>query len=510
MNAAAFLLPPARLAALHAAELARHGERFAASVAACRANAAHYLLGAPLHWMADWPAPLAVERAEGARLVTVDGVELIDFCLGDTAAMFGHSPPALVAALAREAERGLSAMLPGAEAAATGAALEAAFGMPVWQFAATASDANRFLLRWARAVTGRQAIVVMDGCYHGTVDETLVDMADDASPATQPGGGATAAPPPGLGADGRPRAVRRPSILGPAWDASATTRVVPFNDLAALDAALADGQVAALLAEPALTNCGLVLPEPGYWREAAALARRHGTLLLIDETHTLSAGPGGWARSAPARAEGVAPDAVVIGKAIAGGMPCAVTGVTAELAARMTAAKRAAPPGHSGIGTTLAGSRLAVALVGSMLREVMTPAAWEAMDARAAEATAGIAAAIARHRLPWCVSRLGARLEFQFRPEPPRDAAGARAAMDDALEAFVHLALLNRGIVITPFHNMLLCSPATSAADVAALVAAFDEVCALIAGAADGGAQALAGAAGAGDGVSPGAVGVRA
>ncbi|WP_326536826.1 aspartate aminotransferase family protein [Pseudorhodoferax sp.] len=431
---------------------ARERERFAAarprSAALAARNTEHLLFGVPLHWMSDWGTPFAlhVAQARGAQLTDVDGHQLVDFCLGDTGAMFGHSPAPVVAALQAQAARGMTAMLASKDASVVGELLAAHFGLPRWQFAMTATDANRFMLRWLRAVTGRKVLLVFNGCYHGTVDDVFVDLVD-----------------------GQP--VQRPSLLGQVHDLTQTTRVVEFNDLAALEAALAPGDVACVLAEPVMTNIGMVLPDPGFWPAAAELIRRHGSLLVLDETHTISSGPGGYAR-----AHGLAPDALVLGKPLGGGMPCAAYGFTAELAARCEAAKRAAPPGHSGIGTTLTANLLALAAMRATLSTLMTDAVYAPMLALAGELAAGLRASIARHGLPWCVSQVGARAEFQFCARPPRNGSEAAAAMDDALEHLLHLALLNRGVLITPFHNMMLVCPDTQPTDVARLVEAFDDV----------------------------------
>ncbi|WP_114811727.1 aspartate aminotransferase family protein [Paraburkholderia kururiensis] len=408
--------------------------------------AQHLLFGVPLHWMNDWSTPfsLYVEEARGARFTDVDGHRYVDFCLGDTGAMFGHAPPPVARALAAQAERGFTTMLPSEDAVWVSAELARRFGLPYWQFAMTASDANRFVLRWARAATGRDKIVVFNGCYHGTVDDVFVDLID-----------------------GRP--TQRASLLGQVHDLLDHTRVVEFNDLAALADALKHNDVACVLAEPAMTNIGMVLPEAGYWQEAQALIRRHGTLLAIDETHTISSGPGGYAK-----AHGIEPDLFVLGKPVGGGVPCAVYGFSAELAARAQQAKRTAPPGHSGIGTTLTANMLAMSAMRAMLAEVMTEAAYTHMFALASRLESGLTEAIARHALPWCVTRVGARTEFQFTPSPPRNGSEARAQLDDELEHIVHLYLLNRGVLITPFHNMMLVCPATTTQDVDRLVDTFD------------------------------------
>lgn len=439
-------ISPARVRALAEAERARYKADNPRSRERAARSAEHLMFGVPLHWMNDWatPFPLHVAEARGARLTDVDGHERVDFCLGDTGAMFGHSPPAVTAALQRQAARGLTTMLAGEDAAAVSALLAERFGLPRWQFAMTATDANRFVLRWLRAATGRRVLLVFNGCYHGTVDDVFVDLVD-----------------------GRP--VQRDSLLGQVHDLTATTRVVEFNDLAALEAALAPGDVACVLAEPVMTNIGMVLPEPGFWERAIELIHRHGAKLVMDETHTISSGPGGYARS-----HGLKADAVVVGKPLGGGMPCAAYGFSAELAAQAEAAKRAAPPGHSGIGTTLTANLLAMAAMRATLTELMTPEVFAAMHARCTRLADGLRAVIARHGLPWCVTQVGARCEFQFCATPPRSGSEAGAVMDAELEQAIHLALLNRGVMITPFHNMMLVCPDTTDADVQRLLDAMD------------------------------------
>ncbi|MDE2629294.1 MAG: aminotransferase class III-fold pyridoxal phosphate-dependent enzyme, partial [Burkholderiales bacterium] len=373
----------ARAQALLQHERAEFIARNPRSRALAERAARHLMFGVPLHWMNDWGTPFALQvaQASGAQLVDVDGHTLADFCLGDTGAMFGHSPAPVARVLVRHAGHGLTAMLPGEDAAVVGELLAERFGLPFWQFATTATDANRFVLRWLRAASGRRKLIVFNGCYHGTVDDVFVDLVD-----------------------GRP--AQRDSLLGQVHDLTAHTVVVEFNDLAALEAALAGGDVACVLAEPAMTNIGMVLPEPGYWEAAQTLIRRHGAALVLDETHTISCGPGGYTRL-----HGLQPDAVVLGKPVGGGVPCAVYGFSAEWAERAVRAKRAAPPGHSGIGTTLSGNLLAMAAMRATLSVLMTPPVYAPMLAQATELADGLRAVIARRRLPWCVTQLGARTE---------------------------------------------------------------------------------------------------
>ena len=432
--------------------LARERDSYAArnphSAALAAQARQHLLFGVPLHWMNDWGTPFAlhVSHASGAEVTDVDGNALVDFCLGDTGAMFGHAPAPVAAALVRQATRGYTTMLATADAAAVGSLLAERFGLPFWQFALSATDANRYIVRWIRAATGRKKLLVFNGCYHGTIEDVFVDLVD-----------------------GRP--TQRDSLLGQVHDLTQHTVVVEFNDLPALEAALAQEDVACVLAEPVMTNIGMVLPEPGFWEAAQALIRQHGAWLVMDETHTISTGPGGYAR-----AHGIEADALVLGKPVGGGVPCAVYGMSERLAERAVKAKQDAPPGHSGIGTTLTGNMLAMAAMRATLGEVTTPAAYGHMLAVSARLADGIRQTLARHGLPWCVTQVGARTEFQFCPEPPRNGSEAGQALDAELEHLIHLGLLNRGVMITPFHNMMLVCPQTTEAHVDRLIAALDEV----------------------------------
>jgi glutamate-1-semialdehyde 2,1-aminomutase len=393
-----------------------------------------------------------VAEARGATITDVDGHRLDDFCLGDTGSMFGHSPPPVARAIRRQAGRGLTYMLPNEDAAVVGRLLVERFGLPLWQVATTATDANRFALRLARAVTGRPKILVFNGCYHGSVDETMVRLKD-----------------------GRP--VNRPGLAGEFRDLTQATRVVEFNDVAALEAALAARDVACVITEPVLTNSCMVLPAPGFHAALRAATRATGTLLLIDETHTISTGLGGYTR-----VHGLEPDLFVLGKPVAGGVPAAVWGMTDAVASRWDAYQRTKEPGYSGMGTTLSANPLQFAAMRATLEEVMTAQNHARMERLAARLEAGLTAAIARHGLPWHAVRVGARVEFVCAPGPLENGAEAEAAHAPALEAAIHLALVNRGCLIAPFHNMMLVSPATTARQVDRLVKAFDAVCGELAG----------------------------
>ncbi|MDV6330179.1 aspartate aminotransferase family protein [Asticcacaulis sp. 201] len=400
--------------------------------------------GVPMHWMRDWatPFPIYVTSAHDATLIDADGVAYDDFCLGDTPSMFGHARPELAAAVARQAGEGVGFMLPTARSNAVGELLRCRFGLAQWQVATTASDANRAVIRWARAITGRDQILIFDGCYHGMVDDCFVALKD-----------------------GQP--VNKAGLIGQVVDQTRTTRVIPFNDVSALKEALETGDVAAVLAEPVMTNCGMIAPSPGYHARLRELTQRHGTLLIMDETHTLSSGPAGYCG-----VHGLSPDMFVVGKAIAGGIPAAVWGVTADVAARMDATQARIGPGQSGIGTTLSGNALVMAAIETMLTEVMTDAAYAHMLDGAARLVDGLRGVIADKALPWSVAHVGARAELIFTPEAPQNAAAMRAVLDhDRLEAF-HLYLINQGVLIAPFHNMMLISPKTGFDAIDRLVAA--------------------------------------
>ena len=415
----------------HESFLATHRE----SARLAQASAAHWLNGVPMHWMRDWstPHPLFVRRARGVELEDVDDNSYIDFCFGDTGAMFGHSPPAIVRALAEAGADGITAMLPAARVARVGEKLANLFGLPFWQVTQTATDANRAALRWARAVTGRARTLVFDGCYHGTVDETMVRSWEGGT---------------------RPRA----GLIGLNHDVSAATDAVPFNNLLALEKVLARGRTAAVIAEPVMTNIGMVLPEAGFLRSLREATRRHGTLLIFDETHTLSSARGGYAQ-----AQRLEPDIWVCGKAIAGGMPCAVFGFTAAVEAGMRRVQQDRAGGHSGMGTTLSANALALACLEACLDELMTPANYQLMHDTAAYLSEGLGRVFSAEALPWHVARVGARLEFGFGKPPLNGAESEREAWPE-LEHAIHLYLLNRGLLLTPFHNMMLCSPATTTA----------------------------------------------
>jgi glutamate-1-semialdehyde 2,1-aminomutase len=388
--------------------------------------------------MTRWPGsfPLTVASAEGSRFVDVDGIEYDDFCLGDTGAMTGHALPSVAEALHNQARRGITTMLPSADATWVADELARRFGLPKWQMALSATDANRFVLRLSRMLTGRPKVCVMDWCYHGTVDETLAIIASDGA------------------------VVSRPGAVGPQVAPSLTTKVVPFNDAGALESALAAGDVACVLMEPALTNIGIVLPEPGYLEEVRRITRQAGTLLIIDETHTICAGPGGCTME-----WNLDPDFFVIGKPIGGGMPAAAYGMSAAVASMLEDRLSTDDVDVSGIGGTLTGNALSLAAVRATLSSTLRDEDFRRMIPLAVAWTDGVKNAYEAAGLPWHVQRLGCRAEYWFCP-PPKTGADAAAAVDHELDSFLHLYALNRGILMTPFHNMALFSPLHTMAQV--------------------------------------------
>ncbi len=443
-----------RLHGLIERERARYLAAHGASQRAFARAGEHLLGGVPMTWMRMWPGgfPLYLATARGARLTDIDGNIFTDFCLGDTGAMAGHSPAPVQAAVAQRYGElgGATTMLPTEDAAWVAAELTRRFGPSHWSFTLSATDANRWALRMVRQITGRPKILVYSYCYHGSVDEAFV--------VATPGG-----------------ARSRPGNTGAPVDPAVTTRVVEFNDVDALERELASGDVAAVLMEPAMTNIGIVLPEPGYLAAVRELTRAYGTLLINDETHTFSAGPGGCTR-----AWRLDPDVVTIGKSIGGGIPCGAYGLSAALAERIMADDSADIVDTGGVGGTLAGNALSVAAMRATLGQVLTDDAFALMIALADRFTAGVRGVIDSRALPWTIAQVGARAEYRFCRLPPRSGGESALAADEELDEYLHLYLANRGILITPFHNMALMCPATTDADVDAhteqFAAAADEL----------------------------------
>jgi glutamate-1-semialdehyde 2,1-aminomutase len=441
---------PERIAELMKIEEQRFLDLHKASTAAFHKSSQVMHEGVPMSWMAKWPGahPVFVKEAKGAHFTDLDGHDYIDFCLGDTGSMTGHSPTATVAAVKAQIDKGITAMLPSENAAIVSDLLRERFGLPLWQFTVSATDANRHVIRYARMITGRQKIVVIDRCYHGSVDETFATL------------------------DNAGFTIKREGNIGAPVDLDVTTRVVEFNDLPAMEAALAHGDVAAILMEPAMTNIGIVLPVDGYLKGVEDLCKKYGTLLIIDETHTISVGPGGMTAQL-----GLKPDFFTIGKALAAGIPVGTFGMTQAVADAIKARVEIEKIDTGGIGGTLAGNILALAAMRATLSDVLTEANFATMLELGDRWSDGVDAVIKEFDLDWHCNRLGARGEYIFKGKAPLTGREAAESGDFALEQYIHLRLLNDGFLLTPFHNMALMCPDTTAADVDAHTAAFRAMC---------------------------------
>jgi glutamate-1-semialdehyde 2,1-aminomutase len=442
-----------RLSAALEEELARFGKEHPRSRELYERAQRSLVGGVPMPWMMRWAGgfPIFLESASGATVTDVDGNTYADLCLGDTGAMTGHGPASVVEAVARQAARGITTMLPTEDAAWVGEELARRFRVPRWLLTLTATDANRTALRVCREVTGRPKVLVYSYCYHGTVDEAFAVAGPEGT---------------------RSRA----GNVGPPVDPAQTTVAVEFNDATALEAALAGGEVACVLAEPAMTNMGIVLPDPGYHERLRALTRDAGTLLIIDETHTFSAGPGGCTQ-----AWELEPDLVTIGKAIGSGVPAGALGLSAEVAEQMLGDVDADYEDTGGVGGTLAGNALSMAAVRATLEQVLTEDAFDRTIPLAGRFREGVEDVIEAHGLPWSVVQLGCRAEYRFQAPPARNGTEAQETSDPELERYLHLHALNRGVLLTPFHNMALMSPETSAEDVDLHTESFADAVAAIA-----------------------------
>lgn len=438
-------------------EQALFAQKHPASRAAFEAGQRHYLYGTPSHWMRRWAGgfPLVARAAHGTRVTCADGFDYVDFCLGDTGGMCGHGNPAITEAVAAQLARGSTLMLPTDDAAWVGAELERRFGLPYWGFTTSASDANRAAIRIARMITGRDRVLVFNGCYHGSVEEAHVALGD------------------------RGETVLRNGIHPNAVDHARVSRVIEFNDVAALEDALSRRDIACVLSEPFMTNYGMIAPQPGFLDALRELTRRTGTLWIVDETHTLSNGPGGYTGL-----HGLQPDFFVVGKAVGGGIPVGLYGVGEEVAQRLWGLvpkvnpARVRQSAHLGFGGTLAGSALQVAAVRAVLSQVLTADAFARMIALAEELASRARAVVATHELPWHVAQMGARVETMYTAASPRNATDVKNGRDGALEALLHVYFMNRGVLITPFHSMLLLCPASERGDVDRYAAVLESFCA--------------------------------
>lgn len=403
---------------------------------------ADHLFGkVPMTWMNKKAGgfPIYLDRALGNRIWDIDGNEYIDFALGDTGAMAGHSEPHVVEAITHRVKDlgGLTTMLPTEDAEWVAKNLTERFGMAKWSFALTATDANRWAIRLVRAITGKPKILFNSYCYHGSVDESLIVV----------------------GPDGE--GMSRPGNVGSPVDVTQTSRVAEFNDLAGLERQLKNGDVAAVLMEPALTNIGIVLPEPGYLEGVRELTRKYDALLIIDETHTFSAGYGGMTKR-----DKLEPDVFVIGKAIAGGIPTGTYGLSSHLAEKILSRTDLDLVDMGGVGGTLAGNPLQVAAMRATLEKVLTEDAFKYMIDLATVFTDGVNELFEKYQLPWAINQLGTRAEYRFARPYPKNGTEAFNAADAELEDYLHVYLANRGVMLTPFHNMALMCPTTTLADV--------------------------------------------
>jgi glutamate-1-semialdehyde 2,1-aminomutase len=405
--------------------------------------------GVPMLWMIRWAGtfPVFVKDASGAHFTDVDGHTYFDLCLGDTGAMTGHSPGATVAAIQEQAGKGITLMLPTEDSMWVGEELQRRFGLKYWQFTLTATDANRFAIRMARHITGRTKILVFNYCYHGSVDETFITLDDEGTPGPRRGN------------------------LGPPVNPVETTKVIEFNDIAALETALSPQDVACVLAEPVMTNIGIIHPDPGYHEALREVTRRTRTLLILDETHTICAGPGGYTN-----VHGLNPDFLTCGKPLAGGIPAGVYGFTKEVADAFWAKLAVDDSDVGGIGGTLAGNALSIAAMRATLEHVLTPEMYARCNTLADRYESGVVGVIKEFDLPWIVKRLGFRVEYWFRSRPPRNGGEANAAIDSELDRYMHLYALNRGILLTPFHNMALIASDMTESDVDHHTEVFHEV----------------------------------
>ena len=427
--------------------LDREQERFARehprSAAAWAEGKKHFLYGGPSHWMRRWAGgfPVYAAAAKGAHIRDIDGHDYVDFALGDTGGMCGHAPEAVTKAALRQLQNGTTMMLPTEDSLWVGEELTRRFGMPYWTLTTSATDANRAAIRIARMITGRDKVLVFSGCYHGGVEEAHVEIRDG-------------------------KVGLRNMIHANGVNHSAVSKVVEFNDVEALQRALAPGDVACVLTEPLMTNFGMIPVADGFHAALRAATRDTGTLLIIDETHTISSGPGGYTAL-----HGLEPDIFVAGKAIAGGIPAGIFGVSQAVAERLWKIvpyvnPRERQSAHLGFGGTLAGNALTIATMRAVLSEVLTSANYEVMIANASRLAAAARGIIEANRLPWHVTQTGARAEIMFMPKPPRNGADVIAGRRGDLETLLHAFYMNEGILVTPFHTMFLMCPATSAADV--------------------------------------------
>ncbi len=406
--------------------------------------------GVPMAWMDDLyeHPPVWVAHGEGSSFTDVDGHTYVDMYVADMSAFCGHASPPVVEAVARQMRLGNQFLLPGDDAIPVAEHLAARYGMPKWQFTLSATQANTEVIRLAREATGRQVVLVFDGKYHGLEDATLVVLEDGTVV---------------------------PEYDGLSSGIAGQTRVIAFNDVGALETALAPGDVALVLAEPAMTNVGFILPEDGFHQTLRRLTREAGTLLAIDETHTLVTAYGGLSR-----VWDLEPDLFTVGKAIAAGVPLGAYGMTDQLSSLI------APPEESHVisgavvaevatGGTLFANALSMAAGRAALTEVLTADAFERTGELGRRMAAGLRGSIAEAGLPWSVVQEGGHACYFFEPEVPRNGAQSRAADDPQLRALIRVFMANRGVWESGWWLGPTVSVAHTEADIDRYIAVFAE-----------------------------------
>jgi glutamate-1-semialdehyde 2,1-aminomutase len=377
--------------------------------------------GVPMVWMDDLyeHPPIVVERGEGATFTDVDGHTYLDMYIADLSGFCGHAPRPVVEAVKRRITIGNQFLLPSIDAIAVSEHLTTRYGMPKWQFTLSATQANTEVTRLARHATGREVILMFDGKYHGHGDATLVVLEDG-------------------------KVVPEEQGL-PRWGTS-HARIVQFNDVDALERALAPRDVALVLTEPAMTNIGIVSPEPGFHDALRRLTRDAGTLLAIDETHTLVAAYGGLTTELD-----LEPDFLILGKSIAAGVPLGAYGMIDDVAALIAPPDEhwlmgGVPVAEVALGGTLFANALSMAAGRAALVEVLTEEAFERAGSLGAALADGIEEAFSDFGLPWSVARLGAHAYYTFAPRPARNAIEYRAADHPGLRALMRVWMGNRGV----------------------------------------------------------------
>jgi len=373
----------------------------------------HMPNGVPMAWMKglfDHP-PLFIDHGEGAYITDVDGHRYLDLNVADMSMSPGYAPPAIVRTLSEQAAKGVQFLLPGEDSITVSTLLTERFLLPYWQYTLSASTANAEAMRLARIATSRQTILMFHGGYHGHIDDWL--MASEMG-TVKPG-------------------------------KHAGTLMVHFNDLAAVEKALSEFDIAAVVAEPAMTNVNLVLPQNGFLDGLRALTQKHGTLLIYDETHTHVCAWGGLTRHWRLN-----PDILVVGKSIASGIPMGVYGMTKALRDVMESHIEVERWPQSGegdlaVGGTLFGNALSMAAARTTLTEILTPENQKRAATLGALLADRIDAAIYKRQLPWTTHRLFCRSGLCYGKQPINSMEASRSA-DFDLNRLQRIYFANRGV----------------------------------------------------------------